>query len=122
MADMPWFKFRKSWLELFHKMSREEENRLLDCIDAYLSETELPELQEKLEYAWLLIKQDLAVDLAQVKSAREGQRATGRKRGRPRKTVQPDPAAENAPPVPAVNDCVSVREGDAEINKNINEI
>ena len=121
MKDMPWFKFRKSWLELFHKMSREEENRLLDCIDAYLSETELPELQEKLEYVWLLIKQDLAVDLAQVKNAREGQCSTGRKRGRPRKTVQPDPATENDPPVSENNnDCVRVREGDAEINKNIN--
>ncbi|MBR3098408.1 MAG: hypothetical protein IKH18_02385, partial [Clostridia bacterium] len=88
MKDMSWFKFRWSWVALFHKMNKKESNLLLDCIDAYLSETEVPELPEKLELAWLLIEQDLAEDLGRVKNAREAHREAGKKGGRPRKTSE----------------------------------
>ena len=88
MKDMSWFKFRGSWVALFHKMNKKESDLLLDCIDAYLSETEVPELPEKLEFAWLLIEQDLAEDLGRVKNAREAHREAGKKGGRPRKTSE----------------------------------
>ena len=88
MKDMSWFKFRGSWVALFHKMNKQESDLLLDCIDAYLSETEVPELPEKLELAWLLIEQDLAEDLGRVKNAREAHREAGKKGGRPRKTSE----------------------------------
>ena len=116
---MPWFKFRRSWFVFFKRISKDDVIVLLECIEAFLAETELPKVPERLEYIWLMMQLDLEGDVKRLKKAAETRRFAGRKGGSPRKTVQEDPAAENNLPVSEnKNNCVRMKEGDTE--KDIN--
>lgn len=83
-GDLTWCKFRFSWIKVFKTLSNTEKDRLLDAIEAYTNDKEMPELLGKESVAWALIETELEADKESRRKAADSHREAGRNGGRPK--------------------------------------
>ena len=83
-GDLTWCKFRFSWIKVFKTLSNTEKERLLDAIEAYTNDKEMPELLGKESVAWALIETELEADKESRRKAADSHREAGKSGGRPK--------------------------------------
>lgn len=86
-GDLTWCKFRFSWIKVFKTLSNTEKDRLLDAIEAYTNDKEMPELLGKESVAWALIETELESDKESRRKAADSHREAGKNGGRPKTNV-----------------------------------
>ena len=83
-GDLTWCKFRFSWIKVFKTLSNSEKDRLLDAIEAFTNDKEMPELLGKESVAWALIETELEFDKQSRQKAADAHRKAGTTGGRPK--------------------------------------
>ena len=83
-GDLTWCKFRFSWIKVFKTLSNSEKDRLLDAIEAFTNDKEIPELLGKESVAWALIETELEFDKESRRKAADAHRKAGTTGGRPK--------------------------------------
>lgn len=83
-GDLTWFKFRSRWIKVFKTLSKPEMDRLLDAIDAYSNDRELPDMVGREAVAWAFIETDLEADKEARRKAADAHRKAGASGGRPK--------------------------------------
>ena len=122
-GDLTWFKFRRSWIEVFKTLSKEETDRLLDAIDSFNNDKECPELIGRESIAWILIRNDLENDKNARRKAADAHKEAGKSGGRPKTKMDTD--NENEYKETKETNLVSEKPNDIknnQINQNAQEI